>query len=377
MATMEPVNDPVWPDLSKTQLGFMIGVPIAALGAIIFLLRVVWPPPPPQEASSKMKPMSINGPDEGTLLLEAGEVAGDYKADWTRTFDLVFLSGMTIGLGLLLIVTALTWPEVWTNYHFWISQLPKLFVMMTVSLLGGMCCRYFCEVDSMGYITTNKSSVFKVNYTRKLQHFAAYAVPLVVHSGEKGPLALAWGDWFTLLGFMLLIKPIRERSSFFMLQFNSLDRPEDRPNTLKWIVGGNILPGLCLILLFRWIFDFNHQADLSWIFIMITGIGDGFAEPVGILWGKHKYWTRGCLSRRRYQRSYEGSACVFLSAIIFCGIFWYGFSNAYQFWAAVIIMAPAMTWAEAVSPHTMDTPFLMGLGGLILLGCTHLSISTH
>merc|ERR1719334_3061394 len=36
-----------------------------------------------------------------------------------------------------------------------------------------------------------------------------------------------------MIGFLVLIKPIRERFDFFMLQFNSLDRPEDRPNTLQ------------------------------------------------------------------------------------------------------------------------------------------------
>lgn len=68
---------------------------------------------------------------------------------------------------------------------------------------------------------------------------------------RTGPLTLSWANWFTLLGFLILIKPIRERSTFFMLQFNSLDRPEDRPNTLSWIVGGNILPGCIMIIFFK------------------------------------------------------------------------------------------------------------------------------
>jgi len=316
--------------------------------------------------------------DEATpLFLEEGTVAGDYEKDWTQTFDLVFLAGMVIMLGVLLLATALTEPELFHNPIFWVYQLPKLFVMMIVSFCGGLVCRCFCEVDEKGYIITNKASAFKVNYTRKLQHFAAYAVPLVVHGGEKGPLALAWGDWFTLLGFMILIKPFRERSKIIMLQFNSLDRPEDRPNTLNWIVAGNIVPGLILIIFFRWLYEFNGQADLSFIFIMITGIGDGFAEPVGIAWGRHKYWTTACFSNRKYQRSYEGSACVFLSCSIFCACFWYSFANAWQYWAAVIILSPSMTWAEAASPHTMDTPFLMSLGGLVLLACTHITVHTH
>src|SRR4051812_6554274 len=101
--------------------------------------------------------------------------------------------------------------------------------MIGVSVLGGLLCRYFLEVDERGYIISSRSSAFKVNYTRKLQHFAAYLVPLLLHGGEgvtKGPLTLAWGNWFTLLGFLILIKPIREQFKIVMLQFNALDRPE-------------------------------------------------------------------------------------------------------------------------------------------------------
>ena len=146
-----------------------------------------------------------------------------------------------------------------------------------------------------------------------------------------GPLTLAWGNWFTLLGFLVLIKPIRERTTFFMLQFNSLDRPEDRPNTLSWIVGGNIIPGCLMIIFFRWfalqppnscfrlsmitlasqlhssfaclscsahslcvllrrLYSLSGHEDMVYIFVLITGIGDGLAEPIGIYLGRHKYY---------------------------------------------------------------------------------------
>ena len=39
---------------------------------------------------------------------------------------------------------------------------------------------------------------------------------------------LSWGVWVTLIGFLVMIKPIREAVPLFMLQFNGLDRPEVR-----------------------------------------------------------------------------------------------------------------------------------------------------
>jgi hypothetical protein len=97
-------------------------------------------------------------------------------------------------------------------------------------------------------------------------------VPLVMHPPAdcncEGILPDLWGSSVTLLAFMVLIKPIRENLTCVMIQFNSLDRPEDRPHTLKWIVLGNILPGLCLIILFRHIFRWTgHPESLVLIFV--------------------------------------------------------------------------------------------------------------
>ena len=189
-----------------------------------------------------------------------------------------------------------------------------------------------------------------------------------------GPLTLTWGNWVTLLGFLVLIKPVRERFTFFMLQFNALDRPEDRPNTISWIVGGNIIPGCILIVFFRWLYSMSGQEDMVYIFLFITGIGDGLAEPVGIYFGRHKYWTASLFGDRKYQRSFEGSACVWISSIIFTSMFWYTFHSATQFWIAMILLPPGMTYAEATSPHTLDTPFLMGLGGTLLWLISHVGV---
>ena len=59
---------------------------------------------------------------------------------------------------LLLIVTMAIKPSLFTNYTFWIHQLPKFLIMIGVSVIGGLICRYFCTVDEQGYILTNESS---------------------------------------------------------------------------------------------------------------------------------------------------------------------------------------------------------------------------
>jgi hypothetical protein len=145
-----------------------------------------------------------------------------------------FLVFMGVSLLSLMIATQAVHPQMWGKGVFWGLLGAKFGLMMSVSVVGGWICRYFCDCDEQGYIMTTNSSWFKVNYTRKIQHFAAYMIPLVLKVPEScgaactGVLADFWSEWATLLGFLVLIKPIRESTTVFMLQFNSLDRPEDR-----------------------------------------------------------------------------------------------------------------------------------------------------
>lgn len=388
-STTKPV---LWSDqLDTTDYSLLLGLPLGSLLVLLFLLRVLWRPKSgPKFRLPKSVPtygtIGSDDPPQGSGyaydgdsndLIYAGQVAGRYDTRWTRTFDFIFLVGMFAFAIVLVAVTSVVKPELWKNATFWFFLLPKLVVMMAVSALGGIVCRFFCIVDDAGYVITERNSTFKVNYTRKLTLLAAYLIPLLVKPDNascacNGALELAWGDFVTLLGFLVLIKPVRERSTFFMLQFNSLDRPEDRPHTLKWIVAGNVFPGLFVLLFFRWLFARTTQSDLVFILVFVTSIGDGLAEPVGIAFGKHKYSTSTCFSRRKYTRSFEGSACVFLSGMVFPALQYFDFDSATQLWVTMLVLPFVVAYAEATAPHTMDAPVLMTATGLVLYTVTHL-----
>lgn len=122
-------------------------------------------------------------------------------------------------------------------------------------------------------------------------------------------ISALWGYWFVLLAFLVVIYPIRSRIRFVSIMFSCLDRPEDRPYTLKWIVSQIVL-GYVVIQSFNVLceyFQFVAAQNLSYIFVLTTGLGDGAAEPVGIRFGKHKYRTRALCSSRKYTRSLEVS----------------------------------------------------------------------
>ena len=293
-----------------------------------------------------------------------------YSAPWTKTFDLVFLIGWLAGLAVLTGITVYQRDTISIDSNFFAFGVVKILLVCTIALVGGLICRKFCDTDEKGYIVYTRPTKFKVNYTRKLQHFAAYLAPLINPFGKhEGLLPHLWETLFVMLTFLLLIKPLRENVRLFMLQFNSMDRPEDRPHTLKWIILGNVLPGLLLSVYFQYLFEKVLNAPfLVMIVVIAVSIGDGLAEPVGMYLGKHKYTVPAWNFKRRYTRSYAGSACVFITTLIAVLAFHGDFQTMRQFIAALVILPPLMTFAEAFAPHSMDTPVMMLSGYTVLAG---------
>ena len=303
-------------------------------------------------------------------VLMPGDTAGNYNKEWTKTFDLKFLILWVILFLVLLVFTIIYDPTLFLEKEFFMHSGIKLFIMMILSLGGGLLCRHYCNIDEKGYITSSKNNWFKVNYTRKIQHFAAYLVPLISPPTKPfGILPHLWESLFVLFMFLVLIKPIREFSKFFMLQFNSLDRIEDRPNTLKWIVLGNMLPGLLIITIFKQLFEtYLNLPLLASIVVFTVAIGDGLAEPVGTYLGKKKYVVPSWNLKNRYVRSYAGSACVYICAVLFILLYRGQFANPQEFWTAILLFPPTMTLSEAFAPHSMDTPIMMLIGFSLLFG---------
>ena len=295
---------------------------------------------------------------------------GKYDAPWTKTFDLFFLILWFCALIVLSAFTIILRDKCDIDWTFFFCALFKLIIVGAISLLGGLLRRKFCGTDEKGYIVYDRPSKFKVNYTRKLQHFAAYLVPLINPFGKHdGLLPHLWETLFVMLMFLLLIKPLRENCRFFMLQFNSMDRPEDRPHTLKWIILGNLLPGLLLSVYFQNLFEkVLHAPYLVMIIVIAVSIGDGLAEPIGKYFGKHKYTVPAWNFKRRYTRSIEGSACVFITTLVAILLFHGEFHSMHQMVAALIVLPPLMTFAEAFAPHSMDTPLMMLSGYSVLAG---------
>lgn len=213
----------------------------------------------------------------------------------------------------------------------------------------------------------------KINYTRKLgnlikvpKYFIADFLPIYTSSALSMMMALAISQ--TLFAF-IFYRRSRERFTACAYLFLSQDRREDRPDTLIFQITEDIMR-------FAIYFPFKLLVDASkaiiFIPIAVNNIGDGLAEPIGVAWGKHKYATtalyhKGRFFHSKFTRSYEGSACVFVTTFIVVAANYNAF-NPTQFWTTFAILPFLMTIAEAKAPHTNDGPFLA------LVGCGFLTI---
>ncbi len=214
-----------------------------------------------------------------------------------------------------------------------------------------------------GKLVLNKG--VKVNYTRKINHFALFFLPHLLNMVlvfQKSTLTITISLGIAIMTLGLFIEPLRQRSSVLRTIFLSFDRPEDRPHTLLWLTTQYIAAAAVIIPLGMG-FAAMQKAELVFIPILINGLGDGLAEPVGVRFGRIKYSTRALFSDKRYERSLEGSLCVFLAGLLCIIAFRHSFTPV-QFIAALAAIPIAATLAEAFSPHTWDTPFIFGVTGV-------------
>jgi len=121
----------------------------------------------------------------------------------------------------------------------------------------------------------------------------------------------------------------------------------------------------------EWLRIGYDAAHLIFITVFVSTFGDGLAEPIGVTFGRMRYQTRALFTTRKYHRTIEGSACVFLAAISGT-ITMMDHMTSIQFWAMLIAMPVCLTLTEAKAPHTWDNPFLHLVGGVVTVMCLNL-----
>ena len=248
------------------------------------------------------------------------------------------------------------------NYVFWAKLVYTVFFNILLSWLVG----YFVVRNNIN-----------IGYGRKLLHFSLFCTPVIINA-MLGPLEtkavdLSWLSLMTTGYFICVLKPVRRRLPVpFMLIFRAIDRPKDRPYTIPWLWVQAILGFMALIMMQLYMSYANLSQAFFIIPLFVNGVGDGLAEPVGIRFGKHKYitralWHNGRMCYGQFTRSWEGSACVFVSAILAVLAVYSEWKNTTRFVIALVFIPIGMTAAEAFSPHTCDTPFIFLVATALLI----------
>ena len=237
---------------------------------------------------------------------------------------------------------------------FWLNQFIRVLLLYAIAYSTGRWV---------------ETSNIRANYTRKINHFALFFLPQILMKLNPFTPTLATTLTGSLIGILTLAiytRPLRNRCAMIGTMFASFDRPEDRPFTLLWLTTQIIVSYIVVVFLMVFVMN-EHHYDFVFIPILINGIGDGLAEPVGVRFGRHAYQTRALFTKKRYTRTWEGSVCVFLTSII-AVLLYYSLFEPSQFIAALLVIPILMTLAEAFSPHSWDSPFLFLVGGLSLAG---------
>jgi dolichol kinase len=236
------------------------------------------------------------------------------------------------------------------------------------SALLGIVLFYFMLCKGLGLLVINKG--VRVNYTRKVGHFAMFLLPsffFALFNIQSTHERLLLSVVSTAILFLAMCGWARRRYLLAQHMFASIDRPEDSPHTLSWLVSQTVA-GLLVL----WVTQYVWLAagvpiELIYITILATTFGDGLAEPVGIRFGKHEYVAKGFFVDKKFKRTLEGSATVFVMSMLFCVLF-KDYFEWRQFVLLCAIFPLALTLTEAKSPHTWDTPFLFIVGNAIVTG---------
>lgn len=216
----------------------------------------------------------------------------------------------------------------------------------------------------------------KVNYTRKLNHFFVFFLPFIIKvyiPFTENLLTMILMVCISMATFIIYLKPVRTKAKLFGMMYAAFDRPEDRPHTMKWLFTQYLATYIVAVPLY---FYFHHigMPELLMLIILVNAIGDGLAEPIGVKWGKHKYKVKALFTRQTYTRSIEGSACVFITAVLVLLGFQHLFTTQ-QLIIALLVFPIGVTLAEAYSPHTWDSPLIFLVGGLVLIAVIHIDFS--
>lgn len=330
-----------------------------------------------EKEKTRMLRMTRQSVSRNGGALPIGDDADEHDLVADVDYDVNFLNIMeTIGwAGIAVMVFCLFTTLVLMGRVSWLPRPDHMFgiyigvflgTFTVVTIVAGYC-RVYWHVN--------------ISYTRKVTHFFSFFLPFglsAILPFEKTATTYILTFCTAFVAFIPLMDGIRNIPCMWPLRlaYASFDRREDRPLTLLWavtqalMVYAVMLP--CIILL-------EKMGNASYILIplVVTGFGDGLAEPVGKAFGRHKYRAAAMCTSKEYTRSIEGSLVIVATGVIVVStMFAIDHMSLTQFLVAFFAVPIPMAIAEAKSPHSWDNPFLLLVGGTLAIGISALQYTS-
>lgn len=186
---------------------------------------------------------------------------------------------------------------------------------------------------------------WRTGYTRKVFHFLIFGSAVIIQSRWGTPAMCLFGGMTSIVILLALIRG--ERS----LLYEAIARESDAPHRSWYVVApyiATLIGGIVSHVYFG--------PGAATVGLLVTGIADAVAEPIGTRFGKHPY-SVFTLTKTACTRTFEGSAAVLIAAIFSLLLATQIYPEIQLSWSVIpTVFGISMICmiVEAVSPHGWD-----------------------
>jgi len=186
---------------------------------------------------------------------------------------------------------------------------------------------------------------WRTGYSRKSFHLLIFLTSGLIQSLWGLQVLCYFGAWTSLVVFYALVRGEGD------VMYEAMARESDAPRRSRYIV----MPWLATF--FGGIVGNSLFGEFAIMGYLVVGLADAIAEPVGLLWGKHRYRAPSYgLNEKVSYRSIEGSAAILIITlpIFILGGLFLGVPMGSYLVGVSLLMALLISVVEAGSPHGLD-----------------------
>lgn len=315
------------------------------------------------------------GSDEGEELKYKNMLQGTNYG--SKSVDLRNINYFeNIGIGLIVVLIYFTVTIALLMGHLIYLPVPDFLFWVYLGMFFGI---FFLVATSLGYLV--EIDKISVTYSRKTIHVLSFVLPWTLYyqiSFKKTLTTYILTFCVSFLAYVPMISDIRdnEYTKIFHYAYSSFNRKNDYPFSLFYAVTQSLGTYVVMLPLGYIVSHVIGHSEFLNIPLMTVAFGDGMAEIVGKLADRagiaHHYRVKAMFSEEKYQRSIEGSLCVFFACLLSVLIVSLGTApgvwSPLQICLACAFLPFIATVVEATAWHAWDNAAILLVIGTLMIG---------